>query len=149
MNLLFLVFIFKLLQMPLYMDFHKIENITIEDVKTAHIADRSVQDKYKVKYHQFWVNEEAGTVFCLMEGPDKESCEAVHQEAHGNIACALTEVEGGFYGVMMGGTKRTDGGLVKNDNDTIMLNNFVVLSRMHGNNRAYIEILNLSIELIL
>lgn len=107
--------------MPLFMDFHKIENVTIEDVKTAHIADRSVQDKYKVKYHQFWVNEEAGTVFCLMEGPDEESCEAVHQEAHGNIACAMTEVEKGFYGVMMGETKKTDGGLVTNENDTVDL----------------------------
>lgn len=107
--------------MPLFMDFHKIENVTIEDVKTAHIADRSVQHKFKVRYHQFWVNEEAGTVFCLMEGPDKESCEAVHQEAHGNIACALTEVETGFYGVMMGETKKTDDGLVINENDTVDL----------------------------
>mgnify|MGYP003546818225 FL=1 len=76
--------------MPLYMDFHKIENLTVEAVKTAHIADVAIQEKYGVRYHQFWVNELAGTVFCLMEGPDKESCEAVHHEAHGNIACAMS-----------------------------------------------------------
>jgi AraC-like DNA-binding protein len=95
------------------MDFHKIENVTISAVKTAHIADKAVQDKYQVKYHQFWVNEEAGTVFCLMEGPDRESCEAVHREAHGNIACALTEVEGGFYGIMMGQKQKIDEGHVQ------------------------------------
>jgi AraC-like DNA-binding protein len=103
------------------MDFHHIENVTIEDVKTAHIADLKVQDKYKVKYHQFWVNEVAGTVFCLIEGPDKESCEAVHQQAHGNIACALTEVERGFYGEIMGETKTTEDGLVINEDGTVDL----------------------------
>jgi len=59
--------------MPLYMDIHKSAEITIEDVKKAHVADKSIQDRYGVKYHQFWVNKEAGMVFCLCEGPDKET----------------------------------------------------------------------------
>src|SRR6188472_2803424 len=100
--------------MPLYMDFHKFDSITIEDVKTAHMADVAIQDKYGVKYHQFWVNQDAGTVFCLCEGPDKETCELVHQLAHGNKACALTEVESGFYKALMGENHGTDiYGLVK------------------------------------
>ena len=45
------------------MDFHKGLSVTVEDVKNAHIADERVQDKYGVKYHQFWVNEEAGAVW--------------------------------------------------------------------------------------
>ncbi len=98
--------------MPLYMDYHVFPSITIEDVKLAHIADRAVQDKYGVKYHQFWVNEDAGTVFCLIEGPDKETCARVHKEAHGNVACALVEVESGFYDLFMGAQPRTDHGLV-------------------------------------
>ncbi len=88
--------------MPLFMDFHKFESVTIEAVKTAHIADIGVQDQYGVKYHQFWVNEEEGSVFCLVEGPDKETCEKVHQIAHGNVACALTEVSPGLYVKLMG-----------------------------------------------
>lgn len=107
--------------MPLFMDFHKFDKITIEDVRTAHIADLFVQAKYRVKYHQFWVNEEAGTVFCLMEGPDKESCESVHREAHGAIACAMTEVESGFYEVMMGKGHIIDHGSVKNEDGTLDL----------------------------
>lgn len=99
--------------MPLYMDFHKIEGVTIENVKTAHIADIRVQDQYGVKYHQFWVNEEAGTVFCLVEGPDAETCEKVHQMAHGNVACALTEVETGLYEKMMGRDIRVNHGHVQ------------------------------------
>jgi AraC-like DNA-binding protein len=102
--------------MPLYMDFHKGLSVTVEDVKNAHIADEKVQHKYSVKYHQFWVNEEAGTVFCLMEGPDKESCEAVHREAHGDIACSIVEVESGFYKLFMGdGHKIEQGHVVAGD----------------------------------
>jgi AraC-like DNA-binding protein len=88
--------------MPLYMDYHKFESISVESVKVAHTADESVQDEYGVKYLQFWVNEGEGSVFCLVEGPDKETCEKVHQIAHGNLACALTEVETVLYEKLMG-----------------------------------------------
>jgi AraC-like DNA-binding protein len=103
------------------MDFHKIDNVTIEAVKEAHMADKAIQDKYGVKYHQFWVNEEAGTVFCLTEGPDKETCEMVHQMAHGNIACAITQVETGFYETIMGEGLKVDHGLTKNNDNTVDL----------------------------
>jgi len=107
--------------MPLYMDFHKIENVTIESVKTAHIADLAVQDEYGVKYHQYWVNEEEGSVFCLVEGPDKETCEKVHQMAHGNVACALTEVETGMYETLMGKDHKIDHGRVHHADGSIDL----------------------------
>lgn len=88
--------------MPLYMDFHQFETISVEDVKKAHMADIAVQEKYGVRYLQFWVNEKAGTVFCLVEGPDPETCEECHKEAHGNLACNLQEVEQGFFKLFMG-----------------------------------------------
>lgn len=87
--------------MPLYMDFHDTPGITIEEAKKAHLQDLAVQAKYNVKYHQFWVNEEAGKVFCLMEAPDKESCAATHREANGIQACNLIEVNGGMYSAFM------------------------------------------------
>lgn len=105
--------------MPLFMDFHKIENITAEEVISAHMADLSIQDEYGVKYHQFWVNQKAGTVFCLTEGPDAKTCEKVHQLAHGNLACAITEVEPWDYEQFMGKNQRVDRGLVRNDDGTV------------------------------
>lgn len=98
--------------MPLFMDYHQFDKVTIEDVKTAHIADLKIQDEFGVKYHQFWVNEEAGSVFCLMEGPDKETCEHVHQLAHGAVACAMTEIQQGLYQLAMGNTVKSNGGVV-------------------------------------
>jgi len=105
--------------MPLFMDYHIISDVTIEEVKKAHIADKSVQDKYGVKYHQFWVNQEAGTLFCLIEAPDKKSCERVHNEAHGNIACKIVEVEGGFYKLFMGDSHQLDHGIVLGKNGNL------------------------------
>lgn len=104
--------------MPLFMDFHKGLRISVEDVKNAHIADEAVQSKYGVIYHQFWVNEEEGTVFCLIEGPNKEACAAVHREAHGNVACSIVEVSEGFYELFMGRARRVDQGLVRKTDGT-------------------------------
>ena len=107
--------------MPLYMDFHKIAGLTIEDVRKAHLADLAVQEKYGVKYHQFWLNQEAGTIFCLTEGPDMATCEMVHRLAHGNVACAMTEVEPGYYKIFMGENHETDHGIVRNQDGSMDL----------------------------
>jgi len=105
--------------MPLYMDFHKIENITVDDVLNAHMADESIQEKYGVKYHQFWVNQKEGSVFCLVEGPDAKTCELVHQLAHGNLACAMTEVEQNHFRLFMGDKLVVDHGLTRSENGEI------------------------------
>lgn len=92
--------------MPLFMDLHKAEDYdvkpTVEEIKKNHIADLEVQHKYGVKFLQYWINEAAGLVFCLMEAPDKESCAAVHREAHGAMPCNIIELQGGDYAQYMG-----------------------------------------------
>jgi hypothetical protein len=74
--------------MPLYMDVHRHlpEGATAADVAEAHAADLATQDKYGVTYHRYWVDEDAGKVFCLVEAPDPEAAIAVHREAHGLVA---------------------------------------------------------------
>ena len=37
-----------------------------------------------------------------MEAPDKESCAAVHREAHGAMPCNIIELQGGDYARYMG-----------------------------------------------
>lgn len=92
--------------MPLFLDLHKAGDYetkpTVEEIKKNHIADLSVQKKYGVRFIQYWINEDQGMVFCLMEGPDKESCAAVHREAHGNMPCNVIELKGGDYKIYMG-----------------------------------------------
>jgi class 3 adenylate cyclase len=80
--------------MPLYMDVHRnIGRVTKDDVAQAHLKDMDVEKKYGVHYHKYWFNEEAGAIYCLVEGPDAATCERVHLEAHGLVADDLIEVQ--------------------------------------------------------
>jgi AraC-like DNA-binding protein len=100
--------------MPLYIDLHRIPKITIAEAKKAHVADELIQQQYGVKYLQFWCNEQAGSLFCLVEGPDKETVETVHRIAHGHVACAVVEVDPIYYSLIMGSNVLIDHGLVHN-----------------------------------
>ncbi len=78
--------------MPLFMDIHHIEGVTADAVAGAHAKDLEVQSAYGVDYKQYWVDEEKGTVFCLVEAPDAEAAHTVHREAHGLVADAIYPV---------------------------------------------------------
>ena len=105
--------------MPIFMDYHILDEVTIENVKQAHLIDKKTQDKYNVKYYQFWFNEKAGTVFCLIEGPDAEACEQVHREAHGEVSCNIIEVEARNVELFMGKTHSVSHGIVYNGDGSI------------------------------
>ena len=82
--------------MALYMDIHQhVEGLTRDAVEGAHQADLNVQEKYGVKYLQYWFDEASGKVFCLVDAPSKEAAEAVHREAHGLLADELVQVKEG------------------------------------------------------
>ena len=79
--------------MPLYMDIHKkVEGATADAVADAHIKDLESQGQYGVKYLKYWLDESSGTIFCLVEAPDKEAAVRVHREAHGLVADEIHEV---------------------------------------------------------
>jgi hypothetical protein len=83
--------------MPLFMDVHETlpEGAGAKDVAEAHAADVRTQGQYGVKYLRYWVNEDDGKVFCLVEAPDAETAVTVHREAHGLVADRIIEVEEG------------------------------------------------------
>jgi hypothetical protein len=82
--------------MPLYMDLHTIDGgVSVDDVAKAHAADLRTEAKYDVRYLRYWVNEEEGKVFCLVEGPSAEAASSVHREAHGLIADRVFRVQEG------------------------------------------------------
>jgi hypothetical protein len=82
--------------MPLYMDVHTIGGgVAIDDVAKAHMADLQTQGKYDVRYLRYWVDEQQGKVFCLVEAPSAEAASAVHREAHGLVADHVFRVQEG------------------------------------------------------
>ena len=82
--------------MALFMDVHNVEGgVSAADVAGAHQADLATQAPYGVSYLRYWVDEEAGKIFCLVDAPNKESAARVHREAHGLEAHTLYEVKPG------------------------------------------------------
>jgi class 3 adenylate cyclase len=78
---------------PMYIDRHDAPGISPEEVAEAHHADAAVQAKHGVRYHTYWFDPSNGTVFCLAEGPSREAVEAVHEEAHGQLATIVVEID--------------------------------------------------------
>ncbi|MGI9115369.1 MAG: nickel-binding protein [Chthoniobacterales bacterium] len=74
------------------MDIQKIPGITPEAVAKAHEMDLVTQEKYGVEYRKYFLNHEAGKVFCLVHAPSAEAAEHVHREAHGFVADKIIEV---------------------------------------------------------
>jgi class 3 adenylate cyclase len=95
--------------MPLYMDIHRgTHNATREDVEKAHLSDLEAQGKYGVSYIKYWIDPHKGTICCLVEGPNKEACIAVHREAHGMIPDAIVDVESSMIQMFLGQSETSD-----------------------------------------
>ena len=130
--------------MPLYMDIHNVDTdeFSAEDVVKAHMEDLAIQDQFGVKQLKYWVNEQAKTIFCLMDGPNKKACNEVHLQSHGGTACNIIEVSDNEYQLFMGqGTDindlaQTDSGELDSGFRTILLANIICLYR---NNGSFVE----------
>jgi hypothetical protein len=82
--------------MPLFMDVHTIDGgVAVADVAKAHLADLQTQARYDVQYLRYWVNEDQGKIFCLVDAPSAEEANVVHKEAHGLVADEIYSVQEG------------------------------------------------------
>jgi Protein of unknown function (DUF4242) len=83
--------------MPLFMDIHRLGGgVKAADAAQAHAADLQTQAKYGVNYRHYWVDEDNGQIFCLVEAPDATTAINVHREAHGLVADAIYPVVEGL-----------------------------------------------------
>lgn len=79
--------------MPLYLDIHRdVEGLTPEAIEEVHQRDVMLQEKYDVRVLKYWYDVNSKTAFCLMTAPDKDACETLHRQAHGNVAAEIFEV---------------------------------------------------------
>ena len=82
--------------MALFMDVHNLGGpVTGEDVAKAHAADLETQDEHDVHYLRYWVDQEQGKIFCLVDAPSAEAAATVHREAHGLVADEIYQVAEG------------------------------------------------------
>ncbi len=78
--------------MPIFMDRHIIPGVTAKDAAEAHRMDLQIEEEYHCRCMTYWVDEERGSAFCLIDAPSKEAVIALHREAHGLIPHAIVEV---------------------------------------------------------
>lgn len=81
--------------MPLYMDVHNLSDVTLDAVAEAHKADLQAQGDHDVQFLRYWVDEEHGKVFCLVDAPSPDAANTVHREAHGLVADEIYPVQEG------------------------------------------------------
>ena len=89
--------------MPLYLDIHDVGDTTPEEIAKIHLADVETQGKYHVEYRKYWMNQDKGKVFCLVEAPNAEAACRVHREAHGCMAEKIIEVDADMAEGFLGG----------------------------------------------
>jgi hypothetical protein len=80
---------------PVFMDTHRFkdEMPSDEEIRKAHAADLSVQERHGVNYMKYWVSKEAKVVHCLVEAPDAETAKRVHAEATGLMPDEIYKVD--------------------------------------------------------
>jgi class 3 adenylate cyclase len=93
------------------MDIHSIDPDTPwEDIAKAHLADVAIQDNHDVDYKKYWFNRDCGKLFCLVEAPNAEAANCVHEHAHGLVAEKLIEVDPDLIDSFMGNGGVNEGG---------------------------------------
>ena len=88
--------------MPIYMDRHNTVDATREVIAAGHERDIAIQGKYGVRFITYWIDEVRSKVFCLVEAPNKEALQKVHEEAHGNTANEIIEVDPALVEAFLG-----------------------------------------------
>ncbi|MRI02497.1 DUF4242 domain-containing protein [Kriegella sp. EG-1] len=80
--------------MPLFMDIHVVEDEAFDQIAAmkGHHKDIAVQSKFGVTSLKYFLNLSEKKVFCLLDAPNKQACEAVHMAAHGIGACNVIEL---------------------------------------------------------
>ena len=84
------------------MDLHIVPGVTAREVAEAHLLDVKIQDHYFCKAITYWLDEDKGCVFCLIEAPDKESVREMHEKAHGLIPNEIIQVNADVVKAFLG-----------------------------------------------
>ncbi len=88
--------------MPIFMDRHIVPGIEAQNAAEAHREDLRIQDKFGCRCMTYWVDEERGSAFCLIDGPDEASVKKMHDMAHGLIPHEIIQVNSNVVEAFLG-----------------------------------------------
>jgi len=84
-------------QKKLFLDVHDLGpgKVTATAVADAHKKDLATQNEFGVNFIKYWVDEQAGKVYCLAESGSQANLFKTHQKAHGLVPDYIFEVTDG------------------------------------------------------
>ncbi len=88
--------------MPIFMDRHFVEGATQEAVAEAHIKDLEIQHLYNCRAITYWMDDQRGCAFCLIEAPSKAEVKEMHAKAHGLTPNEIIEVDSNIVRSFLG-----------------------------------------------
>ena len=95
--------------MPIYMDRHIVPGIEAKHAAEAHREDLKIQDEYGCRCMTYWVDEDRGSAFCLIDAPDIESVKKMHDRAHGLMPHEIIQVNSNVVEAFLGRIQDPDG----------------------------------------
>ncbi|WP_228851949.1 DUF4242 domain-containing protein [Aegicerativicinus sediminis] len=97
----------KPIERNMYIDVHHLGegNVSAEAVADAHTKDLATQDKYGVKFIEYWVDEKNGNVYCVSQSPSPDAITETHKHAHGLEPNDVVLVTDGMKAGLTGKTK--------------------------------------------
>lgn len=84
-------------QRKLFLDVHDLGpgKVNAAAVADAHKKDLAAQGEFDTNFIKYWVDEQAGKVYCLAETSSEANMFKTHQKAHGLVPDYIMEVNGG------------------------------------------------------
>lgn len=83
-------------QKKLFLDVHDLGGkVNFAAVADAHKKDLAAQGEFDVSFIKYWVDEQAGKVYCLSEATSEANVFKTHQRAHGLLPDHIMEVTDG------------------------------------------------------
>ena len=93
----------KDIYMPIYMDRHDVsEAVTAENIAQIHQEDLKIQDQFGCRGLTYWFDDKRKTAFCLIEAPDANAIQKMHNQAHGQVPHSVIEVDASIVESFLG-----------------------------------------------
>ena len=84
------------------MDRHIVPGIEAKHAAEAHREDLKIQDEYGCRCMTYWVDEDRGSAFCLIDAPDIEAVREMHDRAHGLMPHEIIQVNSNVVEAFLG-----------------------------------------------
>lgn len=88
--------------MPIYMDSHIVPGVEAKHAAEAHKKDLGIQNQFGCRNMTYWIDEDRGRVFCLIDAPNEAAVREMHNHSHGLVPHEIIPVNGKVVEAFLG-----------------------------------------------